>query len=1168
LESRACKIRDFCALGMFISFDSDGGGVAGKAPPSLGVVVKIHFTLSFGGSDRPLALNARVARVMTSGLGVELIEPDPVVVAAMTQAAQTAAVPAARSGLPEVGQPPDSGKVERMAVLREVRSRLERAFNHWMEHFLNDLEPTLINYSREIKNGALQRDIFIHGQMLREKRGAIINELRVLLLEHYDSACTRGVGPPDESSDSKSSALGDALSLVETDEFEQFLAVSEAVDRAETELSRSMFELNQRLSFLFGTRIDRGNNPFGPVFLARRVGEYLRRTRPGSEVLRACMHAYHDLAVPEIKRFYEETNAYLTQSGVPLLGEAVRPRIHSAPARRRPDAGGGAAPMDSGGGAGGYGGGAYGAGTYGAPARAGGGMQGGAPSSLAAQVEQLAAHLPAGTQLMVAPVSAFQAAHTMFGLNREVQRALSGQSTIDALAATGGAPALPSYNLGEINSALRMMELTAGMENTFSASAQVMRSNLERALAAQEPSAAQSKQVKDTDWDLLELVLELFNAIVKDPHVIPEVKPYLRKLRRPVNMVAMSDKSFFEQTGHPARKLINDIARIRSVTKGPEKKSIIPDIDFIVDKVVSEGAERPEVFAEADEQLAAIIAEQEQDARLNMDELARAAEAQHQFLKSRRKDTPATEIRAHSSTMGEDWISWINRVRRMKVGDEMMLGAGAAQRLLKLAWIAEDGNSYVFADPVGQKGGSFGAQELAMQLRRGSARIIEDLPLPTVERAMVKSLENLHGRLEQQVNSDVATNLLTEKAFTEAVDQALAQARQEMESHVVALIGIGESVVVQKLPEAERADRVRMYAQRLRESVPESVSAARFSDSDFAVLVKDCTQGSGFILLEKVVEALNAAADGATGGRARVGMVPFSTEPLDAAQVIRAARTGLKLAQSSGSAVIRIVHVEEEGGEEGRISTRLSEQLRQALDNNRLKLAYQRIAPLVQPAGTPLATHLELMPAMYLQGGTRIVAHLIRVAAEQLQRSIDLDRWLIRSTMRWVVENPDKLPVNGMCVVAISPASLRDNTLAAFIGEEFIDTAAPPSRICFEIRDEGGGANSIEVTDLISSLREYGCRFLYSDFGIDPASFTRVAALKVSLVRLGRMQSRDVVAAKGDAALVKSAVEMAHFFNVPAIADFADTKQALVKLRELGIDYAQGTAVSPVEVII
>jgi EAL domain-containing protein (putative c-di-GMP-specific phosphodiesterase class I) len=91
---------------------------------------------------------------------------------------------------------------------------------------------------------------------------------------------------------------------------------------------------------------------------------------------------------------------------------------------------------------------------------------------------------------------------------------------------------------------------------------------------------------------------------------------------------------------------------------------------------------------------------------------------------------------------------------------------------------------------------------------------------------------------------------------------------------------------------------------------------------------------------------------------------------------------------------------------------------------------------------------------------------------------------------------------------------------------------------------------------------------MYGDFGGEPASFTRAAALKVSLVRIGRMQNRDTVADRGDAALVKSAIEMAHFFSVPALADCIDSKPALLKLRELGLDYAQGTAVSPIEVII
>jgi EAL domain-containing protein (putative c-di-GMP-specific phosphodiesterase class I) len=437
---------------------------------------------------------------------------------------------------------------------------------------------------------------------------------------------------------------------------------------------------------------------------------------------------------------------------------------------------------------------------------------------------------------------------------------------------------------------------------------------------------------------------------------------------------------------------------------------------------------------------------------------------------------------------------------------------------------------------------------------------------------MVKSLETLHGRLEQQVHSDVVTHLLNEKAFAEQVEQALALARQERESQVVAFVEVHEPAAVQQLPEAEREQRLRDRAARFRSDLPPEAQAARLGENRFGVLLRDYSQGRGFAAIEKVLRSLEVTDEDAVAAgsaKARAGLVPFSTEPVSADQVLKSAQAALALAQAPGSAPIRIVHVDEDGDTGVRVSSRLGEHLRLALDNDRLRLALQRIVPQAQGTSpSQLPTHVELVPSMQLPGGTRVSARALRAAAEQLQRTADLDRWLVRAAMRWVVDNPERLPAGGMCIIVLTPESLRDPGTATFIGEEFINTAAPPGRFCFEVTEAPGAEASLEVSELVNAMREYGCRFLYGDFGGEASSFTRVATLKVNLVRIGRMATRDIANDKGDAALVKSAVEMAHFFGMPAIADCIDSKAALAKSKELGIEYAQGAAVSPVELAV
>ncbi len=1150
IDSMACKIRDFSTHGIFVSFDPQAAAHASHQRIARNDQVSIRFFVNVGGQDRSFDLKARVVRVLASGLGAELLQPDPAVVTALMQAAkQTAA-----SLKPVATAQPGAAAEEALGskeLLKELRDRLAAAVNAWMGEYFRAIQGQFLEASRDAPNAVAQRHIWNAAQFLKEQREKMEQGVRAALLDRVDTAASKGVRESDTDSRAQDE-LSSGLSLVETDEFEQFLAVSEVVDKAETMFAQSLYELHQRLSFLYGVRIDKGNNPIGPAALAREFGNYVRRMQLGVEALRIALKVYQEVVLPLVGTFYEDINRFLRDSGVPLLADPDRARAHLGnTTRRRPASSRSAAP---------------------APPSAGSAAQ---AAPMMAPVTPGAAHypMPAGAMpygpvvsapFPVAPVGAFQTARALFDLGREL-RAPPGTDVAGAVS-RGPAGSLAYYNPMELATALQAVDMSAvdaaGVMETGS-----LRAQLGQALAAQVP-AGTPKQVNDSDWDVLELVVELLNAVLVDPRVLPETKPYLRRLRRPVNMVAINDKTFFDSFDHPARKVINRLAGLRSLTGPGNAESILPRLEFMVDRIVAEASARPGVFAEVAAELHELAAEQDEAKAENLSHLKQAADAQQQIVKTRRRESAASRPAALSA-LGGEWTVWLNRAKRLKVGDELQLGSGTEQQLARVAWVAEDRSSYVFADPMGKKVGSFGLQELAMQLRRGSAQLLEDLHMTPVDRALLKSLESLHGRLEKQAASDPQTSLLNEKAIGEAIEQALTSARQEKVSHAFALIDVEQ---IEALHSAEKHDALdkllREVATRIGNAVEDETTLARLANDQFGVLMLDCTQGESFAAVERILDVLHAGL-AATAGvsspiSASAGLVPFGGEALAATAVLNAARSALKVARGAGGRSVRVMHVEEDEVGSDTINVRLTERLTEALDAGTAQLALQRIVPSPAGAGGSLPTHLELMPSLQVEG-VRVSARTLRAAAEQMQRSTDLDRWLIQAAMQWVVAHPDRLPAQGFCILQLSVASIRDADTASVIGEAFINTAAPPSCFCFELTEGTDDSALAEAEELVYALREFGCRFAYGDFGGESASFSRVKTLQVNLVRIGRMQNRDIVSSRSDAALVKSILEMAHFIGVPAIADCVSSKPVVSKAREMGIEYLQGPAIAPVE---
>jgi EAL domain-containing protein (putative c-di-GMP-specific phosphodiesterase class I) len=89
-------------------------------------------------------------------------------------------------------------------------------------------------------------------------------------------------------------------------------------------------------------------------------------------------------------------------------------------------------------------------------------------------------------------------------------------------------------------------------------------------------------------------------------------------------------------------------------------------------------------------------------------------------------------------------------------------------------------------------------------------------------------------------------------------------------------------------------------------------------------------------------------------------------------------------------------------------------------------------------------------------------------------------------------------------------------------------------------------------------LKEYGCRFALDDFGTGDASFAYLKTLPIYFVKIDGPVVRDIVDNPKDLALVKSINEIGHFLGKKTVAEFVENDDILSRLRQMGVDYAQG----------
>ena len=129
-----------------------------------------------------------------------------------------------------------------------------------------------------------------------------------------------------------------------------------------------------------------------------------------------------------------------------------------------------------------------------------------------------------------------------------------------------------------------------------------------------------------------------------------------------------------------------------------------------------------------------------------------------------------------------------------------------------------------------------------------------------------------------------------------------------------------------------------------------------------------------------------------------------------------------------------------------------------------------------------------------------------------------------------------------------------------FVIRAFDGSSVPPKKICFEITETAAIANLEGATRCLNALKGLGCRFALDDFGSGVSSFAYLKYLPVDFLKIDGVFVKGVADNPMDLAVVKSINEIAQAMGKRTIAECVETKGILdkLKLRELGVDYAQG----------
>jgi len=526
------------------------------------------------------------------------------------------------------------------------------------------------------------------------------------------------------------------------------------------------------------------------------------------------------------------------------------------------------------------------------------------------------------------------------------------------------------------------------------------------------------------------------------------------------------------------------------------------------------------------------------------------------------------QIESADESVRDSWGQAVERARRIQVGEWLAASDREGRPLiLSVAFVGDEGASFVLVNRKGVKTLERSLKEMADDLHQGRITLLDDYDLPLMERASQRMLENMHNQLAFQASHDNLTQLMNRKEFERVIEKSLAESKAKGVQHAVLYLDLDQFKIINTTSGHKAGDELlRIMGESLSAQFSKpNQTLARLGGDEFGVLLEDVESVAAREVAEQVLDAVRGVKfewEGRTYNlTASMGLVFIdpSTDGVDS--VMQHADEACFSAKDAGRNRVQEYELGDKLMVQRHGAMEWVTQLDAALEDDRLILNCQKIAPVDSGVGNA-DVHYEILLTMLDELGDVVAPTELINAAETYNRMTTIDRWVIRNVLQWMADNRTVLDDFGGFAINVSGHSINDSTFPDFVLEQFGKTQAPTTKVCFEITETAAIANLDNAVDFMNRMRIIGCRFSLDDFGTGLSSYSYLRNLPVDYVKIDGVFVKDIAENPADYAVVRSINEIGHYMGKRTVAEYVEDTQILDSLREIGVDFAQGYAIS------
>jgi diguanylate cyclase (GGDEF)-like protein len=344
--------------------------------------------------------------------------------------------------------------------------------------------------------------------------------------------------------------------------------------------------------------------------------------------------------------------------------------------------------------------------------------------------------------------------------------------------------------------------------------------------------------------------------------------------------------------------------------------------------------------------------------------------------------------------------------------------------------------------------------------------------------------------------------------------------------------------------------------------LPRDAIAARISGDRFAIVIPDLDSKAAAEVAQELQRAAKLLRIGPAQEQVEVslscGVAALVVMPQGLARALAAAELACKGAKKHGRDRVETYACGDDSMMRRHDDVVAVGKLRSALRNDGLLLYAQRIVPLQDkqdPGG------YEILMRIRDKDGSIVTPGALIAAAQRYQLLPTVDRWVMSRALQTLAAFRGLLKSSGISIsINVSGQSFGDEAFTSLFTEQLRSSNLPAGSVTIEITEQAALSNLGRASDMVARLAGMGCRIALDDFGTGANSLAYLKGLQIARVKIDGSFVRDVVNNKRSQATVRGIVELAKGFSIDTVAEYVETRGIADKVRELGVDYAQGYA--------